>query len=240
MQAPEKKNKGFTVLELLVVIVLVAVLSAGAYPRYTKWLKDREVRKEAIKIKNLFQNINSQVQRGYYAFVQVHIQRKGEAISFTTNGMKVDTFTEKVRDGKSSWLDFDERCNPDNDEVNDFDDKGSDGLNIEVNEIKTDGIFINFPPNKNGAVCFSKDGSWYSAHGELLSGTEADFESDNVIFICSQESGTNRCIIGETSGIPSDIHDNVFAITWSRFGNIDLEKWNKNDTEDEEGDWVLQ
>jgi prepilin-type N-terminal cleavage/methylation domain-containing protein len=36
--------KGFTLLELLVVISLVAIISAVAYPNFSSWKKEREVR----------------------------------------------------------------------------------------------------------------------------------------------------------------------------------------------------
>ena len=37
------------------------------------------------------------------------------------------------------------------------------------------------------------------------------------------------------AGVPSDELNNVFAINWSRFGNVTLEKWSKSKT-----DWILQ
>jgi len=37
------------------------------------------------------------------------------------------------------------------------------------------------------------------------------------------------------TGVPDEELDDVFAINWSRFGNITLEKWSKT-----KGEWVLQ
>ena len=71
MQVLEKKTKGFTLLELLVVIAIIGILSAAVYPNFSSWIKDRKVRQEAEKIKNLISGINTQVQRGSYEFVQV-------------------------------------------------------------------------------------------------------------------------------------------------------------------------
>ena len=75
MRAQEKNIRGFNLLELLVVVVIVSVISAVAYPNFSSWKKEREVRGAAVKIKNLFTNINSQVQRGLYAFVQVEVKK---------------------------------------------------------------------------------------------------------------------------------------------------------------------
>ena len=73
MRALEKNIKGFNIIELLIVIVIISVVSAAAYPNFSSWRKERELRGAAEEIKNLFTNISSQVQRGLYAFVQVDI-----------------------------------------------------------------------------------------------------------------------------------------------------------------------
>ena len=73
MQAQEKNIRGFNLLELLVVIVIISIMSAVAYPSFSSWKSEREVRNAATKIKNLFTNINSQVQNGSFAFVQVEV-----------------------------------------------------------------------------------------------------------------------------------------------------------------------
>ena len=73
MRAQEKNIRGFNLLELLVVIVIISIISAAAYPNFSSWRKEREVRTAATKIKNLFTNINSQVQSGSFAFAQVEV-----------------------------------------------------------------------------------------------------------------------------------------------------------------------
>ena len=40
----EQKIKGFTILELLVVITIVSIVSAIGYPKWNDWKTDREVR----------------------------------------------------------------------------------------------------------------------------------------------------------------------------------------------------
>ena len=46
----EQDIRGFTILELLVVITIVAVVSAVGYPNFMEWRKDREVRAAAEKV----------------------------------------------------------------------------------------------------------------------------------------------------------------------------------------------
>ena len=53
MLVQEKNIKGFNLLELVVVIVIVGIVSAAAYPNFSKWKKEREVRQGTVKIKSL-------------------------------------------------------------------------------------------------------------------------------------------------------------------------------------------
>ena len=57
MQQREKNNKGFNILELLVVLAIVGVISAVAYPNFSSWNKEREVRQSVTRIATLIKNI---------------------------------------------------------------------------------------------------------------------------------------------------------------------------------------
>ena len=56
MQVPEKNIKGFNILELIVVLAIIGVISAAAYPQFSSWKKGREVRTDALKVKKVFDN----------------------------------------------------------------------------------------------------------------------------------------------------------------------------------------
>ena len=55
MRALEKNIKGFNLLELLIVIVIMGFVSAVAYPNLSGWSKERKARGAAIKIKSLIE-----------------------------------------------------------------------------------------------------------------------------------------------------------------------------------------
>jgi prepilin-type N-terminal cleavage/methylation domain-containing protein len=225
MRVQEKNIKGFNILELLVVIVIISVVSAAAYPNFSSWRKERELRGAAEEIKNLFSNISSQVQRGLYAFVQVDVKEDAidKTLTITSKGMRMDTLMVAAR--TTSWTtDMDIRCNP----TQTWDDEGGpDNRKLEVAELIYDNVAINFSGSTlRGTVCFSKDGTYYSTAGAL--------ETDPFFYICRRSSTNTRCDVSD-AGVPGEELDNVFAINWSRFGNITLEKWSK--TKD---DWVLQ
>ena len=226
IQVQEKNIKGFNLIELLVVIAIISVISAAAYPNFSSWKKAREVRGAAVKIKSLFTNINSQVQRGLYGFVQVEVEATTGEVKVISKGMKLSNLSSKINTSDDPWnTDQTSRCALDQD----WDDEGmdSDGNKsnkLEVSWLEFDDIAVNFEA-KSGTVCFSKDGSWYS--------TAEEFESMEVFYIC--EGKKIKCSV-KANGEPNDLkHDNLFALNWSRFGNITLEKWSKSKSE-----WILQ
>ena len=99
MRAQDEKIKGFNLLELIVVVVLIGIVSAIGYPNFSEWRQERETRDSVIKIKSLIQGINAQVQRGQYAFVQAHILEKDGGLVITSKGMKPEKLASLLNDG---------------------------------------------------------------------------------------------------------------------------------------------
>ena len=230
MRAQEKNIKGFTILELLVVIVIISVISAAAYPNFSSWQKERKVRGAAVEIKNLFTNISSQVQRGMYAFVQVDVVEDeiNQILTITSKGMHMDTMLTRARNEDGWTTSMDTRCN----QAQPWDDEGSPtNRKLEVDQLVYDNITINFTEDdRGGTVCFSKDGTYYSYTGLL---------ADTFFYICSRSATNKSCIV--TGGIPDAGLEDVFEINCYRFANITLKKWSATIKGD--GDpigWVLQ
>ena len=86
MQVQEKNIKGFNLLELIVVMVIVGIVSAVAYPNFSDWRKEREVRQGVAKIQSLIKNIYTQTERGTFAFVQVLINPTDTHIFIESKG----------------------------------------------------------------------------------------------------------------------------------------------------------
>ena len=149
MRAQDEKIKGFNILELIVVVLIIGVLSAVGYPRFNDWRKDRETRDAVIQIRSLIQGIYSQTQRGQYAFVQVHISEEADGadrnIVVTSKGMKAETLASLLNNRNSVWWtanrtpDYANICNITDDAYWDDDpEQGSD--NIEVRQITLQGV----------------------------------------------------------------------------------------------------
>ena len=250
MRAQDEKIKGFNLLELIVVVVLIGIVSAIGYPNFSEWRQERETRDSVIKIKSLIQGINAQVQRGQYAFVQAHILEKDGGLVVTSKGMKPEKLASLLNDGDSDWWEkVAERCNITDDAYWDDDpDQGAD--NIEVRQITLDNVATTWEGN-DGAVCFSKNEKWYSGAGTLQTSLAGDGAQtvDNNLFICRRTKNRTSCDV-DSDGIPTSEHKQLYAVEWSRFGNVTYDKYrfnyvinsegNKEWNESDPGDWVKQ
>ena len=228
MQALVKNNKGFTTLEVIVVLCIVGIISAISYPALDSWNKGREVKADMLKAVGIFDNINSQVQRGLYSFVQVLIISSDNKLEIISRGMSADTLGDQI--SNDNFRVAANRCDPENDDI--WDDDGRTTQRPEVGRVEFKNITTDFTGNE--AVCFSKDGRWYST-------------SDHFV-------GTNSLELNGEGGFCDDHFDTddekkvekgpqcEYRIAWSRFGNIKLEKWNerKKISDEETGGWIAQ
>ena len=243
MRAQDEKIKGFSLLELLVVVVIIGVISGVGYPKFNEWRIDRETRNSVIKIKSLFDGINAQVKRGQYAFVQVHIKEESDSLHVTSKGMKPAKLASLINDSTSTWWsDINSRCNTD--ETAYWDDDPHQGRNsIEVRQIVLDNIATTWT-KKTVAVCFGKNERWFSATSNFTSSPPPPKEEEggglsmqsmlnspsNQLIVCRRTPTQSQCDQADPSA-----SEQSFKIEWSRFGNVKLEKWDKRN-----GSWALQ
>ena len=225
MQSIPKKVKGFTILEVIIVLTLVGIISAIGIPNFNSWNKDRVVRAEAERVRDIVTSITSQVQRGLYGFGQFQVEVSGRNVSFSTNGMLMANIATRV------FVGMPELCQSGDLAEDYWDHFGADRQNAEVRFYQS-----------NAVVCFSKDGSLFS--GGLDFGDNMNVVE--TIFICSRN--TETCEDPEADDIeltgtevggdqPEEVKDSgvIYVVSWSRFGNVKLEKWNSNSSQ-----WIVQ
>ena len=230
MQVLEKNIKGFNLLELIVVLVIVGVISAVAYPNFSEWRKEREVRQGLAKIQSLIKNIHIQTERGTFAFVQVLIDPTDTHIAIQSKGMTMQSLASKINDGSDLWnTDSTSRC--DMTTTNYWDtDNATDGSDIKnaVYSLSLGDITTNI--ENLSAICFSRNGKFYHADG--------DFEDDGVLefmYICRRDFEGDYCSVDygkddegnvarQAPSAGDENEDYYRTVNWTRFGNVSTSK----------------
>ena len=267
MPLQEKNIKGFSVLELVVVLTIVAIISVVAYPNFSEWNKERAVRSDVDKIAALIKNTYTQTERGALAYVQIYFNQTGDGLFVEGRGLTMSTLATKINNGDDDWNDTDkigERCDPGpvvtaTTENANWDTHKTDApaeISNLVYDITVKDVTTTF--DGTAAICFSRNGKFYGGDENVIA---ADGAPINFILLCSAKR-SNDCNIGDSYGANKDIKDiplpvmcsssafgcgpeiddqkNLYlnAIKWSRYGNISKAKWQvKRSLDSYTGSW---
>ena len=214
---PKKIAKGFTILELLVVLAVLGVFAVVAYPNITKWITDREVRSETYKFIGEINEMKSKVTSGEYALAMVrfggpnsHTYASIEKRYMTRDDFAKNYPISNMSSGANQYwsCDYDIR-----NQKYTYD---SDYL-FESQQVR------HWP---NIHMCISKDGTKKGVLNQKNPDTGQRRTLGRVI-ICSVQS-TTPCKGGNCSNRCNDTNKNDFRymVTWDVFANLKIYKFN--------------
>ncbi|MDC0875388.1 prepilin-type N-terminal cleavage/methylation domain-containing protein [Candidatus Pelagibacter sp.] len=209
--------KGFTLFELLVVLVLIGIISAVGYPSMSKWQRDRDVNLAAERISNLFTNITIRTKNNSYPYVQVSVIKTAGAdgvLTFNSKGMLQEMFSDKLNAGNAPTC---------------TDTEWDTIQAVSIFEL-TEDVFINTSTG-DGAVCFSTDGAYFQKTGVISAfpnvtapgALEDSSVTDDYIIVCSAKD-SDYSFECPTDAV--NLNKPAYLIQWSRFGVINKYKWN--------------
>ena len=214
MPLQEKNIKGFSVLELVVVLAIVATISVVAYPNFSEWNKERGVRSDVDKITALIRNTYTQTERGALAYVQVYFNKTEEGLFVEGRGLTMETLATKINTGNDDWNDpskISERCSmtdtywDTHKETKDSEGNVVSNAPAEISNLVYDITVkeVTTPFDGEAAICFSRNGKFYGGDKTHIA---KDGTPVNFIFLCSAER-SDDCNIGTDYGFSKDIKD---------------------------------
>jgi|TARA_B100001540_G_C15815981_1_gene647449 prepilin-type N-terminal cleavage/methylation domain-containing protein len=238
-----KNNKGFNLLELIVVIAIVGFISAISYPNFSSWNKERKTRAAVKEVEAMIRNAIVQTERGTFAYVQVLFSNTANHLKIESRGMTLASLITRMNNGESPWnKEKNKRCKTDAgdfEEDNNYWDTDNKSTSNEIKNavyaIELKDVSTNFFGERAAAVCFAKNGKFYEGSASLAfdASTGVPF---NFINICRRESFNPVCGIAMPSDVDGDIcpekpvnsegkviddgEVTVSRVHWNRFGNV--------------------
>ena len=216
------KNRAFTILELLVVLAVIGVFSAIAYPNVSGWIADRNVKNAAFETVAFVKDRKSEVTSGKYGMTQILFNRQLEV--FTMSPTK---FIEIYKSTNSPFSSHKQNYTCGFGDTAGFTRQNQYGKEDFGPYVQESDVHI-YPSAWHNpmrtAVCITKDGSisYYRPNQNGRIKDQSTGQMVDFFLFCSKSNST------ESSCKYNSNLEYRYMITFDRFQNMKVFRYNKN------------
>tara|TARA_B110000003_G_scaffold137478_1_gene139192 strand:+ start:28 stop:711 length:684 start_codon:yes stop_codon:yes gene_type:complete len=216
------KNRAFTILELLVVLAVIGVFSAIAYPNVSGWIADRNVKNAAFETVAFVKDRKSEVTSGKYGMTQILFNRQLQVFT-----MSPDKFTEIYKSNNSPFSSLKQNYTCGFGDTAGFTrqnqyDKEDFGPYVQESDVHIYPSAWHNPMRT--AVCITKDGSisYYRPNQNGRIKDQSTGQMVDLFLFCSKSNSTEK-----SCKYNSNL-EYRYMITLDRFQNMKVFRYNKN------------
>jgi len=212
------RKNAFTILELLVVLAVIGVFSAIAYPNISNWITDRNVKKEVYEVVNFIKEKKLMVTNDKYGMIQLSLKPNLEVYTMS----KINFINTYRSVSSNSSLKRNNQCTYGTMQSGFVRNQKLETLKLSVSNNDSNAhVYPNAAHNPPYTVlCLTKDNS---ISYNRLRKTERDAETgktvDIFIFCSKSNSSQNSCQYNVNL-------DHMYKITISK--NINMKVYKKN------------
>ena len=213
------KSRGFTIIELLVVLAVMGVFTAIAYPNISSWITDREVKKEVYETVTFIKERKAEVTSGKYGMTQLHLKPNLEVYT-----MSPENFTNTYHSVSSNnSYKTNKQCDNGWRQSGFVRNRGLETLKLSVsNNDSSVHVYPNGAHNPGSSViCITKDGTIKYMRVRKADKDPSTGQNVDMFVFCSK-SNTNQNTCKYNANF-----DHMYKINSDKFQNIKIYKKNK-------------
>ena len=211
-------KKGFTILELLVVLAVMGVFTAIAYPNISSWITDREVKKEVYETVTFIKERKAEVTSGKYGMTQIVLKPNLEVYTMSPQNF----FNTYQNISSSSSYKTNKQCDYASRQSGFSRNSSLETLSFPINVSEVQ-VYPNGAHNPSATyLCITKDASIKFMQ---LRKTDRDPDTnqnvDMFVFCSNSNTTQNTCKFDAN-------YDFMYKLNIDNFQNIKVYKKNKN------------
>ena len=213
-----KKIRGFTILELLVVLAVMGVFTTIAYPNISSWITDREVKKEVYETVTFIKERKAEVTSGKYGMTQIVLKPNLEVYTMSPQNF----FNTYQNISSSSSYKTNKQCDYASRQSGFSRNSSLETLSFPINVSEVQ-VYPNGAHNPSATyLCITKDASIKFMQ---LRKTDRDPDTNqnvDMFVFCSNSNTTQSTCKFDAN------YDFMYKLNIDNFQNIKVYKKNKN------------